>query len=657
MVRLNPAWTTVLLLAAPALAATEWIWAAPFRNGLGSGIHYAEGLFIQTGGGAGSRFQSPDGREWRSFIDTTQPAMGLDRVVYVNGLLHGFNRKADSNYATSPDGIRWTVRPTPISCGLKDLAYGDGRWVGVSHCTESTTVSTDGVTWTRYTSNTKMYFHRIRSGNGTFVAMSQDGRIAASATGGEWDVVQSKANGLGLGKTVDLAFGNGRFVIVGQNGQVQTSADGKVWKDTLALRGFNPYALIFAGGWFVATSWDGGAFRSRDGLAWSQELKLGAGEMAVAYGNGRYLAIGDKDIAYSDDSAATWTRVPGRTSTLLNGGAHTGTHFIVVGSEGALAVSRDGLAWSEPDLGLKAHLREAVWGNGRAVVIGQGGTILSSSDAETWEHFLDPRLSFRHIVFGGGEFVATTDKGTIYASKDGMKWDSVYAYPKESWIGPLSHGNGIFLAGNGSLGGISQWSSDGRNWNRVVHDSLRRTMLDGAIVHGPEGFFMAHDRDSLLHSVDGRTFRKLHLPALDRNVATLAIRSLIRAEGKYIGIVSQNSDEFLFYSADGKEWVRDSQRILPAYGLIHGGGKYLVFTRYVNGMVGSTSRFDPDPAPLALKPARGDRAKRGVGAWVSGIGTREPGEEAFTVGGRALGGASLPQGRVILRTREAGDQP
>ncbi|MDR1837212.1 MAG: hypothetical protein LBQ89_06085, partial [Treponema sp.] len=120
-----------------------------------------------------------------------------------------------------------------------------------------------------------------------------------------------------------IAYGNGRFVAVGTDGKMAYSTDGVSWTAVLQVNngGFSSriWGIAFgaagnAGGRFVAGGDNGSMAYSADGASWAAvgEGILGtyttlmgsratADISAVAYGNGRFVAVGQGgNIAYAD---------------------------------------------------------------------------------------------------------------------------------------------------------------------------------------------------------------------------------------------------------------------------------------------------------------------------------------------------------------------
>src|SRR5437899_12177740 len=102
----------------------------------------------------------------------------------------------------------------------------------------------------------------------------------------------------------------------------------------------------------------------------------------LAYGNVRFVAVGNFGTFLSSDDAVAWTT---RHSgfTILYGVAYGGGAFVAVGFPATgfstMLTSADGINWTERTPGSVQTLRGAAYGNGTFVTVGEQATILQSA--------------------------------------------------------------------------------------------------------------------------------------------------------------------------------------------------------------------------------------------------------------------------------------
>jgi hypothetical protein len=177
------------------------------------------------------------------------------------------------------------------------------------------------------------------------------------------------------------------------------------------------------------------------------------------------------------DPLDTWTlRNPVPPNVALVSIAYGNDRFVAVGDGGTVLASSNALDWSVRRSGTTNRLSGVAYGDGQFVAVGEVGTILTSADGETWT----PRLSgttnyFSGIAYGNGQFVAvgwTYDMvsggplDTILSSVDGVDW-----VPRESTLDVTTFDvlNGVTY-GNGQFVAVGHW------YNNAQGDGERRIL-------------------------------------------------------------------------------------------------------------------------------------------------------------------------------------
>lgn len=137
-----------------------------FSSGIAYGLVSGVPTFIQmyygvSGTSALNIDISNDGKFWQTYtsatLNTSSWSSSEINIAYGNGLFVAINNSGSTtqSIATSPDGITWTHRTSPISNNLLSIAYGgSGANIGfvilAANGTSSLT-SPDGITWTART--------------------------------------------------------------------------------------------------------------------------------------------------------------------------------------------------------------------------------------------------------------------------------------------------------------------------------------------------------------------------------------------------------------------------------------------------------------------------------------------------------------------------
>jgi len=177
----------LLLLQSEIIAVTstdgaEWA-TRPLPTGssaaFGTKITYAEDQFVAVGT-KGTVLTSPDGLTWTLRASGTEK--DLRGIAYGEGQLLAVGE--DGTVLVSPDGVVWTVQgpdPAVSLTDLMDVVYGDGRFVAVGG--DAIFSSSDGVTWSKWSSGTTRTLRSIAYGGDCFVAAGDRGIIFTARAG------------------------------------------------------------------------------------------------------------------------------------------------------------------------------------------------------------------------------------------------------------------------------------------------------------------------------------------------------------------------------------------------------------------------------------------------------------------------------------------
>ena len=274
-----------------------------------------DGYILVAGGTNGKMAYSWDGIEWTAVADSTF---------------------FDTSYSYGSDEERTEIIST---YAINAIAYGSdvNRFVAVGENSKMA-YSDDGIRWTAVANSLFAYYiNTVAYGNGVnrFVAGGTDGKMAYSDDGVTWTAVADSTvwqynNSLGYPETASInaiAYGNGKFVAVGSEGKMAYSTDGENW--TAVTNN---------------TIWQ---------YTWA-EMPHMANITGIAYGNGKWVAgsnYHERNIAYSANGE-NWTAVSSDDSTIeipLNTIASGGGRF-VASSGGSIAYSTNGINWTYVDL-------------------------------------------------------------------------------------------------------------------------------------------------------------------------------------------------------------------------------------------------------------------------------------------------------------------
>lgn len=238
-------------------------------------------------------------------------AADLTAIIYTDKFV---TAGTSSRLFYSSTGSTWTqatVSPAFLgSYNLAALAYnGTSTYLVAGGNSNGYATSTNGITWSAYTTAGPFTATALTYGNGIFVVGGTGGNLATSANGTTWT---TRTSGTAQG-ILGLVYGNALYVMVGQNGMVQTSTDAITWTARTSGTSSALNAIAYGGGNYIAVGNNGAVITSTDAVTWSsRNVGLTASLYAVTY----------------------------MTTSLAN------TNFYVIGGlAGVISVSRDLVTW------------------------------------------------------------------------------------------------------------------------------------------------------------------------------------------------------------------------------------------------------------------------------------------------------------------------
>lgn len=253
-------------------------------------VIYVNNQFIAVGE-SGTIVTSSDGNTWLNRLfgsNFTLNGVTFGNNIYVvvgnNGIIY-----------TSPDSITWTKRTAPISETLNDICYSNNIFVAVGDNGIIIT-STDGINWSSVTSNTFNDLKSVCGNNSLFAIAGSSGTILYSSDASNWNI--SSSSGAGL---YDINIVDQNFVAVGTGGTIKYSSDCIAWSSATVnanttLKAICPFKKVAVGNKDILCT---------NTLSnWDEKLTANSNVNSVAYGLGKYIAVGDDIISFIADISA-----------------------------------------------------------------------------------------------------------------------------------------------------------------------------------------------------------------------------------------------------------------------------------------------------------------------------------------------------------------
>ena len=175
---------------------------------LWQGGAYGNGIYVLVGAVAGAKniAYSINGVTWTTIL---VGAINFRSVSFGAGLFVGVG---DSGAIyTSPDGIVWTVRVSPIANSWTSVTYGNGLFMTVGNGASSKVIySNDGITWTASTEMDLDTPVQVAYGDGYFLSICSGSIIYKSINGVTW--TKLIISNLTMNSRT-ITYGNGYFLV------------------------------------------------------------------------------------------------------------------------------------------------------------------------------------------------------------------------------------------------------------------------------------------------------------------------------------------------------------------------------------------------------------------------------------------------------------
>jgi len=284
--------------------------------------------------------------------------------------------------------------------------------------------------------------------------------------------------------------------------------------------------------------------RAVDGTAWNPEPGQWLG--GVAFGGGRFVAVGGGQALFTTPDGSNWTAGDYRgEASDFHAVAYVNGSFLAAGSQGVTAWSVDGRQWT-PGTDADATLAAAApTPLGDAAVGGTDGTLEVGRPSQSWHpvrvHCWPTSAAFYGLASGGGQFVAVGAAG-IYVNDPVAKSDACGA--PAAVLRSVAFGDGRFVAvGDGGTILATSPGTSARNWSRGA--SPATTDL-ASVTWGDGGFVAVGAQGTVLTSRDGLTWSAVPFPRPESLSAVAFGNGLYVAVGGH-GVTAS--------SADGAAWT------------------------------------------------------------------------------------------------------
>ncbi|MBK1645944.1 hypothetical protein CKO25_15060 [Thiocapsa imhoffii] len=371
---------------------------------------------------------SADGVHWS--VASRSPGIFLD--LHWTGDLFVVTGR-DGLVATSSNGQAWIEQQTGVTESLDGLAWNQERFVAVGGAGMLLT-SQNLTNWVEQSTRNALNFGQIIWDGDQFVAIA--GRdILTSRDGVAWAVRHTRT---GADRLRTLVWGGGQYLALTGTG-ILLSVDGITWTFYPGASPLDPLQVIWTGQRFLAINTEG-VFASVDGLTWSHLYSsTGSGILHSIAARGSAIVVLERDDEFYENwrifspDGNSWTKQS--TPHVLNHVISGGDGFVIVGRQGVIMTSPNGVDWRTRASGTTESIEQLIWNGSQYLALAQTlefqfdslginpqvGTmsVLTSADAIDWSrHPLMPTNASGPLAWGADQFLLPRFAGVLRSPCD-----------------------------------------------------------------------------------------------------------------------------------------------------------------------------------------------------------------------------------------------
>lgn len=245
-----------------------------------------------------------------------------------------------------------------------------------------------------------------------------------------------------------VIFVNQKFVTAGEWGEVMESTNGKDWTLHTVGGTCNLNSISYGNGLYVAVG-NGCIYRSADLISWTKDTQLSDNYSAILYAKNQFILLGGEGALYTSPDGITWTLRSTPTESNLNCVRYLNGLYIVGGWYGTILTSTDGITWNERHgkEGYDFGVSDIAYGLNKYIAVGGAGSTFTSTDAMTWtKASTSVKYYLNGIVFAQDSFTIVGQWCMNLTSPDGSTWTKHDNNFGMYYMSSIAYGNGIYVA-------------------------------------------------------------------------------------------------------------------------------------------------------------------------------------------------------------------
>ena len=221
---------------------------------------------------------------------------------------------------------------------------------------------------------------------------------------------------------------------------------------------------------------------------------------AIAYGNGKYVAVGSSGYVTTSTNGTSWT-TPVRIGTEDWYSVTYGNgKFVAVGRKNAM-MSTNGTSWTTYNNVSTSYLISVTFGNGKFVMVGSSSYIGTSTNGTSWTKQTANGGYLTDVIFAGDKFRTVGQEGLYTESSDGTNWTTKrFATLTSNYVTRIAYGNNtvVFAGASGITYNFTEDDPDTVNYVNISELNGIRSTNNCTDIIFSNGKFIAMFNTSIL---------------------------------------------------------------------------------------------------------------------------------------------------------------
>ncbi len=242
--------------------------------------------------------------------------------------------------------------------------------------------------------------------------------------------------------------------------------------------------------------------RPEQGFEW-QTVPAGTGEWlhGAIWADTMFVVVGANGAILASTDGMSWSQKKGKSAWALFDLAWSGSNFVAVGTPREVYASQDGIDWTVHSHETDSWIHGICWTGSQFVAVGEKGAVIISSDGKTWSSYTAPTSQvLLDVLWSGTSLIAVGSGGVIFNSSDGQIWTAASQVPTTDELWGVAQSEDLFVAVGGN--GITVVSSDANIWQLGVGGS-GESLSDVTWSDRFARFIAVGDEGTILHSSNG----------------------------------------------------------------------------------------------------------------------------------------------------------